>query len=343
MSTILFPLRTSVELFKDRRSPQAITRAKEAALLYDQLIFEEGLYDISITPNGAFDAWLPPDDLTAELLERSREPVPPGTSTQVSVQKQAYAGGPPVGDAHAIVEGPVSVQYVSELHTGILDELKLFDLDWVKSDVIGTIPTPSPIGRAIWELNYRDSADKSLMSGVETFRRGFIYKSFNRDSVVAGHFGAALSITGLFAPMVERRGIVAEHPGSEALDLLVPNVGALSWEAVVEWREHPGSQEARAKLREFEERAAQAEPEEAERFLKQVSREVINGYEAAYRELLPSLPEELQKEMAKTFISFIPAVGPFIEKGTAFAEIIAEAVANRRSWVAAMMWLRARS
>jgi hypothetical protein len=143
--------------------------------------------------------------------------------------------------------------------------------------------------------------------------------------------------------MVEQRGIVSDRAGSEALDLLVPNVGALPWEAVVEWRDHPGSQEARAKLREFEERAARAEPKEAEGFLKQVSREVISGYEAAYRELRPSLPEELQKEMAKTFVSFIPVAGPFIEKGTAFAEIVAEAVANRRSWVAAMMWLRARS
>jgi hypothetical protein len=143
--------------------------------------------------------------------------------------------------------------------------------------------------------------------------------------------------------MVERHAIVPDHPGSEALDLFVPNVGALTWKRVAEWREHPGSQEARAKLREFEERAARAEPEESEGFLKQVSREVINGYGAAYRELLPSLPDELQKEMAKTFISVIPVVGPFIEKGTAFAEIIAKAVANRRNWVAATMWLQAKS
>ena len=100
--------------------------------------------------------------------------------------------------------------------------------------------------------------------------------------------------------------------------------------------------EARAKLREFEERAAQAEPEDAQAFLKQIAREVINGYEAAYRELLPSLPDELQKELARTFISFVPGVGPLIEKGSSLAEIVAEAVANRRNWVAAMMWLRAR-
>jgi hypothetical protein len=102
----------------------------------------------------------------------------------------------------------------------------------------------------------------------------------------------------------------------------VPNVGALPWEAVVQWREHPGSQEVRGKLREFEERAAKAEPEEAEGFLKQVAREVINGYEAAYRELLPSLPEELQKEMAKTARRwFADNVAPRLDRGAPSPEV----------------------
>jgi hypothetical protein len=344
MSTILFPLRTSVELFEDRRSPQVVTRAKEAALLYDRLIFEEGLYDIAVTSNGLIDLWLPPDDISPEHLERSREPIPEGTPIQLLIHREAHLGGPPVGEGQVLLEGPVGVQYVSELHTGILNELEQFKPDWAESVAIGGAIDPwSPIGRAIGELIARDSGDKTLMPDLDKPRRGFIYKAFNRDSVVAGHFRAAFSITSLFRPMVERRGIVPDRAGSEALDLLVPNVGALPWEAVVEWRDHPGSQEARAKLREFEERAARAEPEEAQDFLRQVDREVVDGLLAAYSELLPSLPEELQKEVAKTFIAFIPGVGPFIEKGTTVAEIVGEAVANRRSWVAAMMWLRARS
>jgi hypothetical protein len=44
-SKIFFPLRTSVELLKDPTSPTAATRAKQAAVLCDELIFEEGLYE----------------------------------------------------------------------------------------------------------------------------------------------------------------------------------------------------------------------------------------------------------------------------------------------------------
>jgi hypothetical protein len=52
--SIIFPLRTSVELFRDPMSVIAPTRAKEAAILYDELVFEAGLYEIGITEQGSF-------------------------------------------------------------------------------------------------------------------------------------------------------------------------------------------------------------------------------------------------------------------------------------------------
>jgi len=345
VSTIFFPLRTSVELFADRRSPEVVTRAKEAALLYDELIFEEGLYDITITDGGSTDWWLPPDHLTPEQLERSREPIPAGAPMQMVVQAQEGPGGPVTGEPHVMMQGKVGVQLVAEFHSGILDELKAFDPDWVESIATGGTGLASnhPLGRVQSQLNFQDNFDKELMPGEDQWRRDFIYKAFNRDSLVAAELDASFSITGLFGPMVERRGVKLDCAGSEALEILVPNVGALPWEAVVEWREHSGSAEARGKLREFEQRAAESEPEDATAFLTQVAREVVAGYQAAYEELLPSLPEQLQKELAKTLVSFIPVAGPFVEKGASFADIVAQAVQHRRSWVAAMMWLQARS
>lgn len=62
MRRIFFPLKSGVELFEDRSSPQAVTRAKEAAVIYDEVIFEEGLYDITITPEGSTNFWTPPNE-----------------------------------------------------------------------------------------------------------------------------------------------------------------------------------------------------------------------------------------------------------------------------------------
>ncbi len=43
-SRILFPLRTGVELFADPSMSEAVARAKQAAVFYDEVVFEIGLY-----------------------------------------------------------------------------------------------------------------------------------------------------------------------------------------------------------------------------------------------------------------------------------------------------------
>ena len=42
VSWIYFPLRTSVEFFRDPSSLAAVTRVKEAAILYDEVVVVEG-------------------------------------------------------------------------------------------------------------------------------------------------------------------------------------------------------------------------------------------------------------------------------------------------------------
>ena len=51
-SKMLFPLRTGVELFADPGMPEAGARAKQAAVLYDEVVFETGLYEVSIAETG---------------------------------------------------------------------------------------------------------------------------------------------------------------------------------------------------------------------------------------------------------------------------------------------------
>ncbi|HEX2103083.1 MAG TPA: hypothetical protein VHF51_05495 [Solirubrobacteraceae bacterium] len=58
-TAIFFPLRSSVELFDDPRSPTAVVRAKDAACLYDRVIFESGLLDVTIASNGSMPWWYP--------------------------------------------------------------------------------------------------------------------------------------------------------------------------------------------------------------------------------------------------------------------------------------------
>jgi hypothetical protein len=102
-----------------------------------------------------------------------------------------------------------------------------FSPEWVETITVpSTIPTSTPEGMAIMRLNHCDGFDKSLMPDVDTFRRGFIYKSFNRE-VVAASLGAAFNVTTLFEPMIARGDVVPYTGGAEPLDYLLPNIGGL--------------------------------------------------------------------------------------------------------------------
>lgn len=226
-STVFFPLRTSVELFVDPTSPAAVTRAKEAALLYERLIFETGLLEVTIGETGSSSFWIPSESLTPARLEASRMPVRIGAPFSLSIGVQPGPGQAPERMT-TMISTPVKLAFRAEWQTGILDELATFEPDWV--EVIetggGEVPISDPLGQQIAEQNYRDWTDKPLLADCPTHQRDFTYKAFNRDSSMAAALGAAFSLTPLFDPMVRRRGVVPVASGDQALSILVPNIGA---------------------------------------------------------------------------------------------------------------------
>jgi len=330
-------LRTSVELFSDPTSPTAATRAKQAAILYDELIFEAGLYEVTTTPEGSSGEWTPPAQITSEILKHARDIPEAGATISLAVG---------VNTEHMVelFGGEITAYHMSEFHTGILDELAQFEPGWVKSVVVPNIPPASdPVGKAIRSLNSYDSKDKNFLSDLreqDLFRQKFIYQSFNRDSVLATYMGAAFNLTQLFTPMLERRGAAIVHAGGKAIDIIVPHLGALPWEAVLEFREHPGCGEARAKLREFEERVAREEPQDAMSFQQRVSQEVNGAIFGAWNDLRPNLREALGREAVMAGVSMYPIAGPIIAPGLGISEALARDFQDRRTWLAALWKLR---
>ncbi len=333
-------MKSGVELFENRSSPEAVTRAKEAAVLYDEVIFEDGLYDVSITPQGATNFWTPPSHMTPERLEHSRRPVRIGEPLTLAIGAERSPGRP-AEEMAVVFQGSISASYASEYYTGIIQELAKFEPTWARKVVIGGSDTAQALGQASYDairhLNFLDLGDRDLMPNTDTFLKSFIYQSFNRDSVLAAGMDASFSVTPLFAPMVAHRGLQPELAGSEALSVLVPDLTKVPWEAVVEYREHSGSAEARDRLREFERLAQEEEPQDAYDFLRKVSQEVNKAYRAAMVDLAPSFPEELAKEILLTAVSVASVIGPVVEKAASLTSAAREARAFNRSWVAALM------
>jgi hypothetical protein len=196
-----------------------------------------------------------------------------------------------------------------------------------------------PIYEAIRHLNFSDFGDKQLMLDVESFLRSYISKTFNRDAVVAADLSASFPATPLFRPMVDRRGISPDYAGSEALSIIVGDIGGVPWEAVVEFRDHHGSREAREQLREFERLASEADPQDAYDFLKSVSVEVNRGFRAAIEALAPSLPEELGKQVLLNTVATASVIGAPVAAAAGVASSLSEWREYNRSWIAALMVL----
>ena len=143
-------------MFTDPTSPTAATRAKQAAVLYDELIFKVGLYEVTTTANGSTGEWTPPDRVTTERLKEARDLPESGSSISMAV-------GVNPEQMIEVFGGEITAHYMSEFHTGILEDLKQFKPDWVKTVLVpNTIPSNEPLGKTIRSLDRYDSRDKDF-------------------------------------------------------------------------------------------------------------------------------------------------------------------------------------
>jgi len=339
---LYFPLRTSVELFVDPTSVEPTARAKEAVVLYDEVIFEAGFFDITMVEEAlSISAWHPPGSLAAGELAEYRKPPEPGAGLTLSV------GDPPAEgkdsspeDMRSLYSGAITTRYVAEWHTGVVEQLEKLDPEWVRTVVLnddeGDIESlKEPIEAA--ESSVLDSAEEVKMDSPT---KAFVAAALARDSVVAADMEAAYSVTSLFEPFVLGAGTDAGPSGRTALGILVPEVGKLPWETVAEYREHPGSEDARGKLQEFEVRALAAGRDDPLEFQAEVFRSITDDLFAAVNDLRGNVVKDLAAEAAKTGVSFIPVIGPLLGPGASLAQAIGEYMHEERTWYAALMKLR---
>src|SRR4051812_37780155 len=114
MSRIYFPLKTSVELFGDRATPEAVTRVKQAALLYDEVVVEDGLLTANISTAGSNSWWEPWSWVDREKLAFTRVPGKPGTPVGIGMQRQPGPGQAAEGPVQWFSQGELLIDYAAE-------------------------------------------------------------------------------------------------------------------------------------------------------------------------------------------------------------------------------------
>jgi hypothetical protein len=335
-----FPLRSSVELFKDPTSPQPVSRAKHAAILYDTIVFEVGLFTQTIGKTGASGTHLPPHMADEERRQQARIVHEVGSSFQIAIGAQpAFGVAAPPEAMRTIVNTEITTMYAAEWHTGVMDELEVLKPNWAAA-IDGARFLAEHDGLEDEQRKLRTSLQQSADPDDNPFHRSFLIDALSRDATVAAAMGAAVQVTSLFEPLLPGLpDMAADHPGLLSLEVAVSGIDQLPWEAICEFREHAGSEEARGRLRDAEERVAAETISDPAAFALRVGQEISSDLFAAMTDIEGSLSKKIVKEGVNAGISLIPVVGAFAS-GISVAETVAEAAKGRRTWHAALMRLR---
>jgi hypothetical protein len=236
-----------------------------------------------------------------------------------------------------IMQGPITRHYVAEWES-VLRALEPLEPKWAKGVVIDhQALNASPAGKEIAARDFACLGDETLLPGVDDRHlRSWTYKSFNRDVVIAEEMGATVNITARFWPMIDRTDLGAVNAGDHALECFVANLDGVSWENVIAFRDHAGAREAREKLKDYEQRALDAEPEGLADFRLRLSQEITHDLQQAWQDMKPSVGLDIFRQGLTTAVStLIPVVGPT----SSVMETALHAREHKRSWRAALMKL----
>jgi len=328
----LFPLRTSVEWFDDPASPAIEGRVKQAAVLYEELLFEDGFVEIDITDGGAMRMWHPSESATEERLAEANRRIEAGAPIILSMGKQPARGAPAAPeDMRVMMAGSLRQRYVAELMYSVMSRFAEYNDGWAQVTFTGNLQ-PNDFDRFLSHRSTRALWDKGLMPELresDPWLRDFVAKAFDRDAALADRLEATFNVSPLFRPMLAaRRPESVEASAEAALTYLFPDVSDLPWEVVMEFRQHDAAGEARARLQAAIRRAQQDGITAAD---NQLTRDMVFADKDVRRR------HSLAERLTKMAVSVVPVAGGALSEGAGAA---AESARGKQDWVAALRLLR---
>lgn len=361
LSRALFSLPIGIETVGDGIGLQAVARAKQASVLFDEIVVESGLRVVEIGSAGVAGVMQqPPSGLSAALLHTARN-LTEGTKYGIAVAATEsgveihFGTDLPRIEGARYIEKEVVARYLCEYHTGLLEELASLGANWVQ--VISIERSPGEELKVIDERLEQLSGDgpNTLSSAIELTPEQARQLSATLNSALdeitadtepelpsavmpqeamlatdlaegvslGDKLGATPALSSTFAEVAADRGVPIGLPGAESLGFIVPNFSVLPWEAVAEFRDHAGALEARVKLREFEAEAAANERDQSAAFVRATARAVSDGLMGAVKDLAPSLPNDLRSPLLGTAVGFVPIVGQYASLAISMGDMIA--------------------
>lgn len=328
-TTIFFPLRTNVEYFALPEGYLSLeARLKQACLLYDEVVVEAGMYMALIGPERNIDFWVPPHQLTENMLRDRWEPT--------GGEFVLVIGG------HEMVS-PAERRFKSEFHS-ILRTLPVEEPSWMSVSSFSLTSEAEDLSRRLAE-SILEGAESAMPDG-SAFLKLKVTRNLTRDLVLSSAMGTAVSMDPLHSPVVRKvaptLGGAPPGKGFVTLNVMVPNFANLPWEAVLEERDQPSVAAFREKVSAIEELARQGLTEGAtEEDIRRETNQLLIQELAEELQSRYTTPRDVAEEVAVDMIlSAGSLVLPGIDVGVKIAQGLAELYEEQRSWLASFLRLR---
>ena len=332
-STIYFPLRTNVDWFvTPDRAALLARQVKQAMLLYDNLVFQSGLFRAWIGSTGGFQTWIPPDQVTDEMLQRPLSP--PGGKHFLK-----FSGT-------VVLHEQTERAFKAEFHT-LVDEFGGQKLPWVTLDSL----VPVDRFKALHEQwARRDTANRNVViEGVSKRVRRLVLENMNRDMMLASILGSAVSMDALHGPVLAQdvaiREVLRPEVGFLTLEVVVPDFSMLPWSEVIDLREDPAFEAFREKMVHVEARARECLPDGTIADVKyHISQllldESLREIQALRPRLLPAITAAATEATLDLLVPLpLQGLGALMAAGQ-FAAELHEWNQHRRSWIVVLQRLR---
>jgi hypothetical protein len=264
-STLIFPLRSNGKSLLAGGGVDSVRgRIKYASLFYDRILLEGGVHSLMAGPNGFFSTVNPADpsfpphwQTPAERRQAQAQQI------VVTVGRQPFGGGP-LAAPGAIVHSDPGIAWESTFEP--FEREMPSAIDWIKfKRALRADELPSAATVLADRWSHADQRNGALKSVVPVDRiRNVLIENANRDVALATLDGFATAVDSTHARVVTRRfhdetGWQAE---GYALAIVLPRVGRLSWDAIVDIRMDRNIRRFREVLREVEAEVADRAPAE---------------------------------------------------------------------------------
>jgi hypothetical protein len=341
-TTIYFSLKANAHaLLAGAPAASVRRRIAHAALLYDDIVIDDGRWDGRSGPSGTFEVRFPAGSARHD---------PPGLQTpgergraRASEFYVAARSSDSAGPAHRLLTSKTTIAWRATFEP-IRRELPRA-YPWLHFGSFDLYPEDRQIVSRMVTEDQRDGVLGDLIP--DEYSRKLVIGSANFALVLGSRMGATVSMDAMHSRALTARmarGQASPVLGGGALAIAFPSAGGLSWEEIDEARALPGLRNLRARLADIE--AAAWDAAEAGRMIEVA---VMEAYaDALHRDveaLRPSFRGAATTMVIGAALSVVTGPLPLaFGMAAGAAQVIVATVAARvrheRSWMAAADQLR---